>query len=101
LIEKASSFNLPAIALYISVSINFRISSILRISFLRLYTRIISSNLSSILNNSRITKATIAEVISIVKVIEDFKLVKVSNRAILIASKIRILISNKKPKRLY
>ena len=83
------------------VSINFRISSIFRISFLRLYTRIISSNLSSILNSSRITKAIIAEVILIVKVIEDFKLVEISNRTILITFKIRILISNKEPKRLY
>ena len=42
-----------------------------------------------------------AEIISIIKVIEDFKLVKVSNKAILITPKIRILISNRKPKRLY
>jgi hypothetical protein len=101
LVEKASSFNLLAIAFYILVPVNFRISSILRISFLKLYTKIISSSLSSIFNSSRITKATIAEIISIVKVIENFKLVKVSNKAILIISKIRILTSNKKPKKLY
>jgi hypothetical protein len=92
---------LLAIALYISVPINFRISSILRISFLRLYIKIISSSLSSVLNNSRITKAIIAKVILIVKVIKDFKLVEVSNRAILIIPKIRIPTSSKKPKRLY
>ena len=83
------------------VFINSRIFSILRISFLKLYTRIISSNLSSIFNSSRITKAIIAKVILIIKVIKNFKLVKVSNKAILIISKIRILISNKEPKRLY
>jgi hypothetical protein len=100
----ASSFSiLLVIALYISVSINSRISSIIRISFLRLYIKTISNNLSSILSSSRITKATIAIVISVIKVIEDFKLelVEVSNRAILTIPKIRILISSRKPKRLY
>ena len=52
------------------------------------------SSYSSILNNYRITKATIAGVISVVKVIEDFnkELVEDSNKAILII-RIRLLLS--------
>jgi hypothetical protein len=89
------------VALHVSVPVNFRISSILRISFLRPCTKTISSSLSSVLSNSRITKATVAVVISMVKVVEDFKLVEVSNRAMLTAPKIRIPINSREPKKLY